>query len=90
MCVIIVIFSGIAAGIYTTNSPDACLHCLQVSRANICVVEDDIQLQKILSIRDQLPKLKAIVQYTGEPKDSSVYSVSLIKHANNNLLLITI
>lgn len=65
---------GIAAGIYTTNSPDACLHCLQVSRANICVVEDDIQLQKILSIRDQLPKLKAIVQYTGEPKDSSVYS----------------
>lgn len=65
---------GFAAGIYTTNSPDACLHCLKTSYANIAVVENDMQLQKILKIRDQVPDLKAIIQYTGKPSDSSVLS----------------
>ena len=37
---------------------------------NIIVVEDDKQLQKILQIRDKLPKLKAIVQYIGKPSQS--------------------
>ncbi|XP_060536801.1 very long-chain-fatty-acid--CoA ligase bubblegum isoform X3 [Cylas formicarius] len=65
---------GIAVGIYTTNSPEACQHCAEVSRANIIVVEDDQQLQKILSIKANLPKLKTIVQYTGEPKHHGVLS----------------
>ena len=37
--------------------------------ANVIVVENDQQLQKILKIRDQLPHLKAIVQYSGELKE---------------------
>ena len=36
------------------------------SRANILVVEDDIQLEKILSIRDKLPHLRHIIQYSGK------------------------
>ena len=36
------------------------------SRANILVVEDEIQLEKILSIRDHLPHLRHIIQYSGK------------------------
>ncbi|KAL3290030.1 hypothetical protein HHI36_023402 [Cryptolaemus montrouzieri] len=65
---------GIASGIYTTNSPEACYHCASVSKANIIVVEDEKQLAKIQEIRHRLPELKAIIQYTGEPKDADVLS----------------
>ncbi|XP_003492113.1 very long-chain-fatty-acid--CoA ligase bubblegum isoform X1 [Bombus impatiens] len=65
---------GIAVGIYTTNTPDACQHCLQTSQANIVVVEDSKQLEKILQIRHNLPHLKAIIQYTGTPNEKDVLS----------------
>ncbi|XP_030033361.2 long-chain-fatty-acid--CoA ligase ACSBG2 isoform X2 [Manduca sexta] len=65
---------GYAAGIYTTNSADACYHCLESSRANICVVQDKKQLDKILSVRNKLANLKAIVQWEG-PVDISVPGV---------------
>ncbi|KAL0901508.1 hypothetical protein ABMA27_006744 [Loxostege sticticalis] len=65
---------GFAAGIYTTNSPEACFHCLSSSRANICVVQDKKQLDKILQIRSRLPHLKAIIQWE-EPIDTSVPGV---------------
>ncbi|KAK9889339.1 hypothetical protein WA026_004614 [Henosepilachna vigintioctopunctata] len=65
---------GIATGIYTTNSPEACYHCANVSRANIIVVEDEKQCAKIREIRHRLPHLKAVVQYSGEPSDTDVLS----------------
>ncbi|XP_022118799.2 long-chain-fatty-acid--CoA ligase ACSBG2 isoform X1 [Pieris rapae] len=65
---------GYAAGIYTTNSPEACFHCLESSRANICAVQDKKQLDKILSIRSRLPHLKAIIQWEGQV-DTSVPGV---------------
>ncbi|KAM3967533.1 long-chain-fatty-acid--CoA ligase ACSBG2 isoform 2-T2 [Aphomia sociella] len=62
---------GFAAGIYTTNSAEACFHCLLSSRANICVVQDKKQLDKILAVRSKLPNLKAIVQWEA-PVDTSI------------------
>lgn len=38
------------AGIYTTNSPDACLYVANDSRANVIVVENQKQLDKILQV----------------------------------------
>lgn len=70
------LFRGFAAGIYTTNTPEACAYVGLDSRANIFVVEDEKQLAKVLEIRDQLPELKAIIQYTGEPNVEGVYSWS--------------
>ncbi|XP_058801223.1 very long-chain-fatty-acid--CoA ligase bubblegum-like [Phymastichus coffea] len=67
---------GFAAGIYTTNSPEACQYCAESSRANIIVVEDAKQLEKILEIRKNLPHLKAIVQYEGAPNRKDVLSWS--------------
>ncbi|XP_011500028.1 PREDICTED: very long-chain-fatty-acid--CoA ligase bubblegum-like isoform X2 [Ceratosolen solmsi marchali] len=65
---------GFAAGIYTTNSPEACQYCAESSRANIIVVEDEKQLEKILQIKNNLPKLKAIIQYDGTPTVKDVLS----------------
>ncbi|XP_039307957.1 very long-chain-fatty-acid--CoA ligase bubblegum isoform X2 [Solenopsis invicta] len=65
---------GFATGIYTTNSPEACQYCAEHSQANIIVVEDDKQLQKILQIKHNLPDLKAIVQYDGVPTDKDTLS----------------
>jgi long-chain-fatty-acid--CoA ligase ACSBG len=54
---------GVAAGIYTTNLPDACKYISEHSEAKVVVVEDLVQLQKYISIAGDLPKLKAIVMY---------------------------
>lgn len=69
-------YRGFAAGIYTTNSAEACYHVASNSRANIIVVQDAKQLQKILEIRSNLPLLKAIIQYEGTPEQDDVISVS--------------
>jgi len=61
---------GFATGIYTTNSPEACQYVAESCEANIIVVENDMQLQKILKVRDSLPHLKAIIQYSGEKKQN--------------------
>ncbi|KAJ8936507.1 hypothetical protein NQ314_012371, partial [Rhamnusium bicolor] len=65
---------GIAVGIYTTNSAEACLYCAENSNANIIVVEDEKQLEKILSVRSKIQNLKAIVQYSGDPAHADVIS----------------
>ena len=65
---------GMAAGIYPTNSADACRYIMENCKANVLVVEDDKQLAKFLPFRDQLPHLKAIVQYVGESKTDGVIS----------------
>ncbi|XP_036454558.1 long-chain-fatty-acid--CoA ligase ACSBG2-like [Colossoma macropomum] len=57
---------GLATGIYTTNSPEACQYVAHNSEANVLVVENNKQLVKILQVKDQLPHLKAIIQYKGE------------------------
>ncbi|KAM9312859.1 long-chain-fatty-acid--CoA ligase ACSBG1 [Gastrophryne carolinensis] len=56
---------GIMTGIYTTNSPEACHYVASDCRANIIVVENQKQLEKILQIWEKLPHLKAVVQYKG-------------------------
>lgn len=53
---------GLAAGIYTTNSAEAVYHVLEKSNANIVVVDDTVQLEKVMSIKHRLPQLKAVVQ----------------------------
>ena len=57
---------GFAAGIYTTNEPDACKYILKHSNARIVVVDGQKQLDKILKIRGDLPKLVAIVVWGEE------------------------
>lgn len=71
-----ILAGGFAVGIYTTNSPEACQYVAENSKANIIVVENHKQLQKILQIEDRLPHLKAIIQYkdTLKEKRPNLYS----------------
>ena len=62
------------AGIYQTNSPAACQYIARDSRANIIVVGDTTQLEKILSIRANLPDLRAVVLFEGETELPGVYT----------------
>ncbi|XP_022047181.1 long-chain-fatty-acid--CoA ligase ACSBG2-like [Acanthochromis polyacanthus] len=61
-----ILAGGLGTGIYTTNSPEACQYVAANCEANVLVVENQKQLQKILQVKDHLPHLKAIVQYKGE------------------------
>ncbi|XP_063242688.1 long-chain-fatty-acid--CoA ligase ACSBG2 isoform X3 [Bacillus rossius redtenbacheri] len=65
---------GVACGIYATNSPEACYHCLSDSRANIAVAGDHEQLEKILAVKDRLPELATVIQYSGAPRVPGVLS----------------
>uniref|UniRef100_A0A8C7PS42 Long-chain-fatty-acid--CoA ligase ACSBG2 n=1 Tax=Oncorhynchus mykiss TaxID=8022 RepID=A0A8C7PS42_ONCMY len=60
---------GFAVGIYTTNSPEACQYLAENCKANIIVVENHKQLQKILQVQDKLPHMKAIIQYKDALKE---------------------
>ncbi|XP_008331216.1 long-chain-fatty-acid--CoA ligase ACSBG2-like isoform X2 [Cynoglossus semilaevis] len=60
---------GFAVGIYTTNSPEACQYVAENCKANVIVVENHKQLEKILQIEDKLPHLKAIIQYKDALKE---------------------
>lgn len=51
----------ISAGIYTSNSTDACHYCSDHSRAEIVVLEGNKQLEKYSKMSFKLPSLKAIV-----------------------------
>lgn len=54
---------GVTAGIYTTNNEASCKYVLEHAEAVVCVCQSGKQLTKILSIRETLPQLKAIVVY---------------------------
>lgn len=46
---------GLCVGIYATNSAEACQYVITHAKVNILLVENDLQLKKILSVR---PKRK--------------------------------
>lgn len=62
---------GVPAGIYTTSSAEQCQYITHHCEAAIAVVEDKAQLAKYLSVRDQMPLLKAIVVIDGSGVDHS-------------------
>lgn len=53
---------GIIVGVYTTNSVEACQYVLEKCKANIVIVDDAKQMEKIHAIKDKLPHLKAVIQ----------------------------
>ena len=79
-------FSGQIVGIYLTNSTEVCFQILESSKANIVVVDDNEQLNKILSIKDELPHLKSIIKILPPLKSSEssreIYSWKEIEEMN--------
>lgn len=85
-----VVAGGLAAGIYTTNSPEAVTYVLEHARANMIVLENEEQLEKVVPSWDNLENLKSIIQYTGRPNIPGVLSweelLELGRSADDNIL----
>jgi long-chain acyl-CoA synthetase len=61
-----IVSSGcVTVGIYPNNTAADCKYILDHAEIAILLLEDDSQLEKILSIRDQLPALETIVNIHG-------------------------
>lgn len=69
----------VTAGVYTTNTPDACQYVAEHSGAELIVAEDEKQMEKYLSVLDQLPLLKIII----------VYKVDTLKVRPKNIKVVT-
>jgi len=52
---------GVGVGIYPTSSPEQCAYVIKHSDAEFVVVDTPKQLEKILQIRQGLPKVKEII-----------------------------
>jgi len=71
------IYAGaVPAGIYTTNSGEQCEYIAKHCEASVVFVENKEQLDKFLSVRGNLPSLKALVVMHGETTQPGVYSWS--------------
>jgi len=57
------------AGIYPTNTPDECAYVINHSNSPVVLVQNQVQLAKILERRDELPGLQHIVMMRGESSD---------------------
>lgn len=52
---------AVSVGIYTTNAATECAYVLGHSDSRVFIVENEEQLDKALTVRDELPRLKKIV-----------------------------
>jgi long-chain acyl-CoA synthetase len=58
--------NGVSNGIYPTDAAEQVEYLCQDSSTSVLFVEDDEQLDKVLAVREQLPKLKKIVVFDME------------------------
>ncbi|MGB8506854.1 MAG: long-chain fatty acid--CoA ligase [Pyrinomonadaceae bacterium] len=57
----IIIAGGVSCGLYPTSSAEQCAYIINHSEAAFVLVDSPAQLDKILRVRHQLPKLKHII-----------------------------
>lgn len=57
---------GVTSGIYTTDSPSQLTYLVNDSDSRFLFVENDEQLDKYLSVRDQMPGLARVIVYDRE------------------------
>src|SRR5271170_6902639 len=57
---------GVSNGIYPTDAPTQVAYLLEDSQSIVVFVENDEQLDKVLEVRDRLPKLRNIIVFDME------------------------
>jgi long-chain acyl-CoA synthetase len=56
-----IIAGGVSVGLYPTSSAEQCRYIINHSDAEFVLVDTSAQLDKILRVRDRLPKLRSII-----------------------------
>ena len=80
-----VLAGGLACGLYTTSSPEALAYKVTHSRADILVIEDREQLDKVRDAEG----VRAVVQWEGEPGEGAISWAELLdigKSVNDDIL----
>lgn len=62
---------GVGCGLYPTSSAEQCRYIIEHSDAEFVLVDTAAQLAKILCVRDELPKLKAIISLDERSADAA-------------------
>ena len=58
-CIAGTIFAGgLSAGVYPTSTSEACRYLAADCKAQILVVEDEVCLDRFLTVKDSLPNVK--------------------------------
>ena len=61
-------------GIYQSNLPEDCKYIINHSDAVIIFAEDQVQLDKILEIKDEIPNIRKVILFNGATKDDWIIS----------------
>jgi len=62
---------AVVVPIYQTNSPEECLWVLVDSEASAIVCENELQLEKIVAVREQLPLLRTVIVMDPPAEDAN-------------------
>ena len=62
----------IAAGIYATNTSEACMYITEHSKAKVVCMEDNKQLAKYAETKSRAPECRALVVWGNEPIDQAI------------------
>ncbi|HPR52783.1 MAG TPA: AMP-dependent synthetase/ligase [Deltaproteobacteria bacterium] len=83
-----ILAAGINAAIYHTNTPEQCAYIIKDSGSRYIIVEDHVQLEKILSRKHELKDLELIILIDGEPPadQNMVVSYSSLLEEGNRAL----
>src|SRR5678809_1217778 len=68
-----IIAGGVGVGLYPTSSPEQIAYIINHSDAEFVLVDSREQLQKVLSVREQLPKVRHIIAL--DPEESGEQDV---------------
>jgi len=76
---------GVTVPVYATNTADQVAYVLQHSEARIVFVSNRLQYEKLLQVRDQLPKLETVISFERFIGDKNLpvfhlYQLSEISH----------
>jgi len=63
---------GVTVGVYQSNLAKDCQYIINHSEAVVIFAEDDVQLKKLLEIKDQIPNVKKVVLFNGSHNDDWV------------------
>ncbi len=66
-----IIAGGISVGLYPTSSAEQCKYIINHSDAEFVLVDSRLQLDKILSVRKELPRVKAIIALDSQAAEAS-------------------
>lgn len=72
----IALSSGVSVPIYVTNSPSQVAYVIGHSDSKLAIVENQDQLEKILKVREELPKLEKVIVINGDGADQSDFVIS--------------